>query len=77
MSERLVDVLNERNTVLHVYPVSIGAPEAPPEDSEYEREALKAAAHAHLVAEAELHGLHARMHVGRRGMLTPFGGDLN
>jgi hypothetical protein len=77
MSERLVDVLNERNTVLHVYPVSIGAPDVPPDDAEYEREALKAAAHAHLVSDAELHGLRARMHVCRRGMLTPFGGDLN
>jgi hypothetical protein len=77
MTDRLVDVLNERNTVLHVYPVSIGGPDASPQDAEYERAALKAAAHAHLVSEAERQGLHARMHVDRRGMLTPYGGELD
>jgi len=76
VTERLVDVLNEENTVLHVYPVSIGSPDASPEDAEYEQEALRAAARAHLVSEAELPGLHARMHVDRRGMLTPCGGEL-
>ncbi len=76
MTDRLVDVLNERNTVLHVYPVSIGGADASPQDAEYEQEALNAAALAHVVSAAELPGLHARMHVDRRGMLTPCGGEL-
>ena len=77
MTERLVDVLNDRNTVLHVYAVSIGGPDTSPEVAEYERQALKVAARAHLVSEGERQGLHARMHVDRRGMLTPFGGKLD
>jgi len=77
MTERMVDILNERDTVLHVYPISIGGPDASPDDSEYERKALETAAQAHLVPEAEFHGLHARMHVARSGMLTPYGGELD
>jgi hypothetical protein len=77
MTERMVDVLNERDTVLHVYAVSVGDSEALPNDSEYEKEALKAAANAHLVPEAELGTLRARVHVCRSGRMTPYGGELN
>ncbi len=73
MTERLVDILNERNTVLQVYLTSVENPIVPPKDSEYEQEALKAAADAHLVSEAEQDSLQARMHVSRSGQLTPYG----
>ena len=70
MEECLVDVLNARDTVLHVFPVVVedvaGAP----------REALKAATDLHLVPEEEEASLHARMHVSRGGPLTPFGDAL-
>jgi hypothetical protein len=73
MTERLVDVLNEKNTVLQVYLTSVEDPTASPNDPEYEHQALKAAADAQLVSEAEQHSLRARMHVSRGGQLTPYG----
>jgi hypothetical protein len=73
MTERLVDVLNDKNTVLQVYPTSVGDANALPKNSEFELEALKAAADAHLVSEAECESLRARMHVARGGQLAPYG----
>ncbi len=70
MEECLVDVLNARDTVLHVLPVVVeNAASAP-------QEALKAAGGLHLVPEAEADGLHARVHVSRGGQLAPFGDAL-
>ena len=70
MGERLVDVLKE-HVVLHTYPISIGDS---PKDADYEQKALRAAAHDHLVSDADLKTLNTRMHVSRGGPLAP-GGD--
>jgi Protein of unknown function (DUF2934) len=75
MAERLVDVLNGHNAVLHTYPITIGAPNSIPNDTEYRAKAVKAAAHAQLVPDASLKSLTTRMHVGRGGALTPYGDD--
>jgi hypothetical protein len=78
MTERLVDVLNSNRTVLHTYPIAIGGSEIASTDAEYEAKALEAAAHAHLVPNAELKNLTARMHVSRGGIMAPYGheGDV-
>jgi hypothetical protein len=73
MKDRLVDVLNEKDTVLQVYLTSVDDPSTLPKNPEHEQEALKAAADAQLVSEAERHSLRARMHVSRGGQLTPYG----
>jgi hypothetical protein len=73
MTERLVDVLNEKENVLQVFVTSVEDPAVSPKNAEYEQEALKAAADAKLVPEPELDGLRARMHVSRGGQLTPYG----
>lgn len=70
MEECLVDVLNARDTVLHVFPVVVEDVARAPQ------EALKVATELHLVPEEEGAGLHARMHVSRGGPLTPFGDAL-
>jgi hypothetical protein len=71
MTERLVDVLNDKQTVLHTFPVEVGAPESA--DIKFEERALSAAAHAQLVPTEELKSLSARMHVSRGGTITPYG----
>ena len=70
MKECLVDVLNARDTVLHVFPVAVEDETAAPQ------EALKVAADLRLVPEAEEDTLHARAHVSRGGQLAPFGDAL-
>ena len=75
MAERLVDVMNSNKTVLHTYPITIGAPNIIPNDTEYKAKAMKAAAHAQLVPDANLNGLTTRMHVSRGGGLAPYGDD--
>jgi hypothetical protein len=75
MAERLVDVLNSNKAVLHTYPITIGAPDIIPNDTEYEAKAVKAAAYAQLVPDAALTSLTTRMHVGRGGALAPYGDD--
>ncbi len=70
MKECLVDVLNARDTVLHVFPVAVEDEIVAP------REALKVATDLHLVPEAEEGTLHARVHVSRGGQLAPFGDVL-
>jgi hypothetical protein len=75
MTERLVDVLNEKNTVLQVYLTSVEELTASAKNPEYEQEALKAAADAQLVPEAEHPTLRARIHVSRGGQLTPYGAE--
>ncbi len=76
MKECLVDVLNARDTVLHVFPIAVEDQEGVPKDAGCVQEALKTATDLHLVPEAEMEGLHARMHVSRGGQLTPFGDVL-
>lgn len=73
MTERLVDVSGPHKTVLHTFPITIGGPDngLSPHNSEYEKKVLTAAAHAGLVADADLASLTARMHVSRSGPLEP------
>ena len=73
MAERLVDVLNQKGTVLHTFPVSVRASEPVPSDTKFEEKALSASAHAQLVPTGELESLSARMHVSRGGPVTPYG----
>lgn len=73
MKECLVDVLNANDTVLHVISVAVKNPEGVARDVESLREALKMAGHLHLVPDDKLKTLKARMHVERRGPLTPVG----
>ena len=72
MKECLIDVLNGRDTVLHVFPIALEDRDGTPKAVDPEREALKLAALLHLVPEEEAAGLHARRHVGRGGPLTPY-----
>ena len=76
MKECLIDVLNANNIVLHVLPVAVKNPESPIRDAECVQEALKVASHLHLVPKDELESLQARLHVDRRGPLTPIGDVL-
>ena len=73
MAERLVDVLNDKDTVLHTFPVTLETSGLKPLSASFEEKALSAAAHAQLVPTNELDGLSARMHVSRGGALTPYG----
>jgi hypothetical protein len=77
MTERLVDVSSSNQTVLHTFPVTIGGSGGCgiPGDAEYEEKALKAAAHAQLVPDADLMNLTTRIHVSRSGPLEPYGDD--
>jgi hypothetical protein len=77
MSQRLVDVLDSSGAVLHTYPVTLGELGDAADDSHYEAKALEAAAHGHLVPDAELASLKARIHVSRGGQMAPYGDDLD
>jgi hypothetical protein len=70
MKECLVDVMNERDTVLHVFPIPVETDDGTPIAVNPEQEALKAAAMVKLADEAEI--LHARPHVSRGGPLAPY-----
>ena len=76
MEERLVDVLNDKNNVLHVFPVTVETRDTPPKDVAFEQEALKAAVAEEIVPETDTEKLHARLHVSRGGRLTPVGDAL-
>ena len=76
MQERLVDVLNDKNNVLHVFPVKIEAPDTSVKEADFEQEALKAAAAAGIVPASEKKKLKARLHVSRGGPLRPYGDAL-
>ena len=72
MRECLIDILNGRNTVLHVFPIVLeNADDQGVADPE--GKALQLAAVMRLVPEKETEGLHARPHVSRGGPLTPYG----
>ena len=71
MNECLIDVLNARNTVLHVFPIDLEQNNAA-EAVDPEQEALQLAAAMQLVPEAEVADLRARPHVSRGGPLTPY-----
>ena len=76
MKECLVDVLNERDTVLHVLPVAVQSERGELDEAACVQQALSAAAQLRLVPEAEAPGLQARIHVGRGGQLAPVGDVL-
>jgi Protein of unknown function (DUF2934) len=73
VTERLVDVMNDKKTVLHTFPVALKASGSNESDTEFEEKALSAAAHSQLVPTDELEGLSARMHISRSGTMTPYG----
>ena len=66
MTERKVDVMDRAGKVLHTYPISLSAPNAPmgpwPRDADYEKAALSAAITAKLVPEPDFASLKARVH---------------
>ena len=76
MTECLINVLNARNTVLHVFPIPVGDQGNAAEAVDPEQEALQLAAAMQLVPEAEMADLRARPHVCRGGPLTPYGDVL-
>ena len=71
MTEHLVDVLNARGTVLSIIPVALDDQDGASKEADCLQEALKTAADLRLVPDAEVEGLHARIHVGRGGQLAP------
>ena len=79
MAERLVEVSDGNETVLHTFPITVGTSSgaAAHGDAEFEDKALQAAAHAQLVPDEDLATLTARMHVSRGGPLEPYGDDLD
>lgn len=72
MKDCLVDVLNARGTLLHVFPIAVENQEGSSMAVDPEREALRLAALMQLVPETEAATLHTRPHVGRGGPLTPY-----
>lgn len=76
MEERLVDVLNDKNNVLHVLPVVVESHDTPLRDTDFTQEALKIAVAKDIVPEAEADLLRARLHVSRGGQLAPYGDAL-
>ena len=70
MKDALVDVLNGRGTVLHVFPIPVEDESGAPKPVDPEREALRLAAAMQLAPETE--AMHARPHVSRGGPLTPY-----
>jgi len=71
MKDCLVDVLNARDTVLHVFPIAVENQDGTPKPVDAEQEALRLAATMQLAPETEV--LHKRPHVSRGGQLMPYG----
>lgn len=76
MKECLIDVLNVRNTVLHVFTIAVEDETGNSKAGDPEHEAVELARRMELVPEAEADGLHARPHVGRGGQLMPYADAL-
>ena len=76
MKECLIDVLDAKGTVLHVFPVDLENQDGTPKAVDPEQEALKLAATVQLVPETKASTLQARPHVSRGGPLTPYGDVL-
>ncbi len=72
MKDCLIDVLNARDTVLHIFPIAVEDPDGMPKAVDPEREALRLAALMQLVPETETAALHARRHINRGGPLAPY-----
>jgi hypothetical protein len=75
MNERLVDVLDERGSPIHTYPITLE--DAFVSDEAFKEKALQAAAQGRLVPDDELAGLSARMHTSRGGQLQPHGDEVH
>ena len=76
MKQCLIDVLNVRNTLLHVFSIPVEDEEGNPKSVDPQHEALRLAVLLQLVPDREADGLHARPHVSRGGALQPFGDVL-
>ena len=76
MKNCLIDVSNDRGTVLHVFPIATDGEDGTPKVKNPEQEALKLAAAMHLVPEDEVSALHTKPHVTRGGQLAPYGDAL-
>ena len=76
MKDCLVDVLNARGTVLHVFPIPVEDKAGASKAVDPEQEALKLAVLEHLVPETEVGTLQVREHVSRSGPLTPYSDAL-
>jgi hypothetical protein len=68
MTERKIDVMDKTGKVLHTYPITLNASNAPtgasspwPKDADYEKAALNAASAANLVPQSEFASLKTRM----------------
>lgn len=68
MEERLVDVLDGHNRLLHVFPIPATACQS---EADCVEEAVKEATHLKLVSDEDLPALHGRPHVSRGGRLAP------
>ena len=62
MTTRKVDVMDKAGKVLHTYPITVGAPNSAPKDSDYASAALTAARAAKLVPETDFSSLKTRVH---------------
>ncbi len=69
--ERLIDILNDKHTVVHTFPVE--TPEHEPAEDKAHEKALSAATHAQLVPAEDFERLSTRDHVGRGGQFSPYG----
>ena len=76
MKNCLVDVSNDRGTVLHVFPIVMEGQDGVLKVNNPEQEALRLAALMQLVPETEIDALQARPHVSRGGPLAPYGDAL-
>ncbi|ARP82938.1 hypothetical protein CAL26_01285 [Bordetella genomosp. 9] len=76
MPEQLVDVLNDAGRVLHTYRITLATHGETADDAAYVTKALEAAASGHLVPDAELESLSARIHISRGGQLAPEGDEI-
>ena len=68
MEERLVDVLDGHNRILHVFPVPAYGGRS---EEECVQQAVQEATHLKLVPDEDVPRLHGRPHVCRGGSLTP------
>jgi hypothetical protein len=74
MVERLVDILNDRGTVIHTFPITVPtAGKLSADEDCFKDKALRASAYAEIVPDSELASLTAKMHVCRAGSLEPYG----
>lgn len=76
MKDCLVDVLNARGTVIHVFPIPIEERDGASKAVNPEQEALRLAVLEQLVPETEVGTLQVREHVSRSGPLTPYSDAL-